>query len=222
LSARIAVISVLALLPACFDDALSGATQRLDEARIARIGFAQDAGIDAPSERACASPCGAIDGPACATRCAALCLGTASQPGDAGACVAAERWTLTARVEATTCARRDATNPLELPRLGVPAEFDIAIGPSGEACPVLASDDPRAGSLFSQDCLALSTEGADLELGWGFDDPAGLRRLFWLRGMFATADRTTTARGIIDRRDYGPLLDCATQYAFTGVRLEEP
>lgn len=215
-------MGVLSLLPACFDDALSGATQRLDEARITRIGFAQDAGIDAPGDRACASPCGAVDGPACATRCAALCLGAASRTGEGGVCVAAERWTLTARVEATTCARRDVSLPLALPRTDTAATFEIAIGPSGEACPVLPVGDPRAASLFSQDCLELSSTGVDLELGWGFDDPVGLRRLFWLRGSFAAADRTTTARGIIDRRDYGPLLDCATQYAFTGVRLEEP
>ncbi len=193
-------------------------SQRLDEARIARIGFAHDAGLSAPDARVCASPCGAAEGGTCESRCRLLCdTSTADSP-----CTVAERWRLNATVTRTGCGSRAVATGLDLPIASGTDTFDLFVGPSGEVCPALADDAPEKASLFSRDCLAAISDGLDLEVGWGFDDPTGVRTLLWARGRFESTGRAPTARGIIYRRDYGPSLDCATEYAFTGTRLATP
>jgi hypothetical protein len=213
------VLGALAFaLSGCLDEGNVAQSQRLDEARIARIGYAHDAGLGAPDARVCASPCGATQGATCESRCRLLCdTSTAETP-----CTAAERWRLSATVTRTGCGERAIDSGIELPAPGGADTFDLFVGPSGEVCPALADGAHARASLFSRDCLAPISDGLDLEVGWGYDDPVGVRRLFWVRGRFESTGRVPTARGIIDRRDYGPTLDCTTEYAFTGTRLASP
>ncbi len=137
-------------------------------------------------------------------------------------CPLAGLWRLEASVGRTTCGDFRPGPELELPVEIGPLEFEpfelfVRIDEGGRLSAIVDTD---GAALTSRSRIFPLDGDARFELGLHYDRRVGLRRLLIATGRLGLSGEVKD--GSIERRDYGPLLDCSTTYRIVDAnRLEE-